>query len=247
FGPDFDNDLWLLRLPDGRPERLTHLSPREFASNPAWSPDGRAIAFSYYRLPGEGAMPVPDGTDLYRVEADGTGLRVLAAHDAPGVALQHAAWAAGGTAVYVTAYRPGATGPVIERVDVRSGARQPVVAEAAFPAPSRDGRRLAYVRFAVPPARGVSLAWRALDGAPERELLPAGTFDKYSGLRLAPDGTRLLFAAVGPGPAAAAPSASPERPERLLARLLGPRAALGNGDLWDLWTVDLDGRNLRRL
>jgi len=36
FGPDYDSNLWLLRLPDGKPEQLTSFGPPEFSSNPAW-------------------------------------------------------------------------------------------------------------------------------------------------------------------------------------------------------------------
>src|SRR5262249_53581173 len=68
FGPDFDNNLWLIRLPDGKPTPLTRLGPLEFASHPAWSPDGARLALSYYRLPGGDAIPVPDGTDLALIE-----------------------------------------------------------------------------------------------------------------------------------------------------------------------------------
>ena len=33
----------------------------------------------------------------------------------------------------------------------------------------------------------------------------------------------------------------------MLARALGAVPAFANGDLWDLWIVDVDGRNLRPL
>src|SRR5919197_5690868 len=101
FGPDNDTNLWLIRLPDEKPVRLTSFGAREFSSSPAWSPDGQRIAFSYYRLPATGSIPIPDGTDVYLVNADGGEPRVLAAHDARGIALQYPAWAPDGSAVYV--------------------------------------------------------------------------------------------------------------------------------------------------
>jgi Tol biopolymer transport system component len=63
----------------------------------------------------------------------------------------------------------------------------------------------------------------------------AGQFSKYFGVRFSPDGRRLVFAAVG----------QPVGVLSLLERILGIRPAQANGDLWDLWVVDLDGRNLR--
>jgi Tol biopolymer transport system component len=53
----------------------------------------------------------------------------------------------------------------------------------------------------------------------------------------------LLFAAVGQGTTYTPPSAS-----RLdLLRLLGAGVAHADGEEWDLWTIEPDGRNLRRV
>ena len=240
FGPDFDNNLWLLQLGGDKPVPLTTLGPREFSSHPVWSPDGRRVAFSHYRLPEGDAIPVPDGTDLYLVNADGSGLQLLAAHDATGVALQHPAWSSDGMAVYVSYVGQGGDSPGIDRVDVRSRARTRIVTNGGFPTLSGDGRRLAYIGFPLPPARGQGVWSSAPDGSGARQIVAPGVFDKLFGLRLAPDGKRLLFAAVGQ-PMTPTPALG------LLRRLIGPTVAQANGDLWDLWIVDVDGRNLRPL
>jgi mono/diheme cytochrome c family protein/uncharacterized membrane protein len=243
YGPDFDNNLWLMSLPAGTVTALTRLGPLEFASNPAWSPDGTRIAFSHYRLPGGDAIPVPDGTDLGVMGATGGVMRVLAAHDVRGAALQYPAWSADGKSVYVGSTGPGGAALGIDRVDAVSGARVRVVAGAEFPTLSRDGRRLAYVRFAPPPERGQSLWWSAPEGSGAREVVAANTFDKLFAPRFSPDGRRLLFAAVGQP--TSAPRARRLDPLRLLARTLGVSAAVANGDVWDLWTVEVEGRGLQ--
>jgi copper transport protein len=233
FGPDFDNNLWLLQLSDGKAQPLTSLGPKEFPSNPAWSPDGRQIAFSYYRLPDAGAIPVPDGTDLYLMDSDGKRMRALSIHKASGEALQYPAWSADGSAVY--AGSAGPAGRNIERVSIDSGKRVRVITNAAFPALSADGRWLAYVRYAMPPERGESLWLSAPDGSRSREVIGAQAFAKFFGVRFSPDGNRLVFAAVG----------QPAGRLSFLEHLLGIRPAHANGDLWDLWVIDRDGSNLR--
>lgn len=65
------NRLWMMELPSGTPRRLTSLTEGEFM--PAWSPDGRYVAFVTW---------TPDGGHVYRVPADGGQPERLSRHAA---------------------------------------------------------------------------------------------------------------------------------------------------------------------
>jgi Tol biopolymer transport system component len=241
FGPDTDGNLWSWAFPAEKPERLTAFGPGEYTSSPAFSPDGQKIAFSYYKLPRTGSIPIPDGTDLYLMDADGSDPHVLAAHDRRGAALQYPAWSPDGTSVYLSYRQQGDTEAHVDRVEVETGARSQVVANAGYPSLSGDGQRLAYATSPYS-GQGTGLWWSAPDGSDPHQILGPGVFLKFFGLRLSPDGHSLLFAAIGAGNNYQPPSGA-----GLLEWLFRPRVAYADGEIYDLWTIDLDGRNLRRL
>jgi copper transport protein len=246
FGPDSNKNLWVWHLPAEKPESITSFDQLDFSSNPVWSPDGRYIAFAYYRLQSLN-QPIPSGTDLYVINADGSDMRMVAAHDVPGAVLQNPTWSADGSALYVSYQAPRRGGPLttgIDRVEVTSGIRSQIVAGAAYPTLSRDGQRLAYLRTPTPTQLSPTLWWSAPDGSNAHQILGPNVFVRYANLRLSPDGQRLLFAAVGQGP----PSAGVLDTLELLGRFFAPSLAWADGtDPWELWTIDLDGHNPRRL
>ena len=84
----------------------------------------------------------------------------------------------------------------------------------------------------------------------DRELIGPGAFTDFYAPRFAPDGARIIFAAIGGPvtneqgyPIAARDSAPLER----LLGWLAPPTAEAHGAPWDLWTINADGSGLRRL
>ena len=108
-----------------------------------------------------------------------------------------------------------------------------------------------------------SLWVAAADGRGARKLLDTATtgagggspFTGFSAPRFSPDGKRLVFAASGgPGtsaaPGAGTASGSARLPGRVARWILGPllsQAAAAHGLPKDLWTIAIDGSDLRRL
>jgi len=245
FGNDNDHNLWLWRLPDAKPQVLLRFGPDEYAAWPAWSPDGTRIAFSYAQ--GQAGQP-PEGADLYVANADGSDKRLVAAHDARGGAFQVPAWSADGKSLYATYETPNPSGGPdlsVERIDLATGQRARVVSQAVGGTVSKDGRYLAYAQLPAPGEAGMSLWLSASDGSSPVRLLPGNVFGKYYGLRFSPDGRQLLFAAVGDGANYRQPLRAAFDPLSALARLVEPPVAHADGDVWDLWTINLDGSALR--
>jgi Tol biopolymer transport system component len=184
------------------------------------------------------------------MDADGSNMQLLAVHDTAGAALLYPAWVPDGSGLYLTHQARAAGGGSatrIERVDARTGALQTVVANAAYASPSRDGRLLAYVSTPNPDGSGQSLWISGPDGREPRQMLPPGVFVRFSSVRFAPDGQHVLLAAVGQGLAYGQPRAGVVDALGLLHLVIGVRIAHANGEEWDLWTIEPDGRNLRRL
>jgi Tol biopolymer transport system component len=148
-------------------------------SGGALSPDGRSFVFAS----NHGGTP-----DLYLRQVSG-GDPVRLTNDA--AEESDPAIAADGDSVYFT--RTDDEGTAVWRVGALGGQPQKVVDAAQTPAPSPDGKRLAYVTRGNPfGSIGFSVKVRALDGSSDRTLVErirTGTFRPA----WSPDGRRLTY------------------------------------------------------
>jgi Tol biopolymer transport system component len=146
-----------------------------FQIEPAWSPDGRRIAFSSRR----------SGTfDIYVMNADGTGTRRLTSSKDNE---SHPTWAANGRKIAFVRkediYTMNADGSAVRRISDPT-------AEESDPAWSPDGRWIAYVRR-EPGTASRELWLMRPDGSARRRLTPqtgSSATPAWS-----PDSTRLVF------------------------------------------------------
>jgi TolB protein len=142
FASPFDGnqDIFMINL-DG--SGIVNLTQSEVDENtPAWSPDGRRIAFSGKRVGGQ--------SDIWVINRDGSGLERLTDH--PNVDT-YPAWSPDGTKIAFASTRddPKNSRPDIyildlETREVRNMTNTPLMDEN-FPAWSRDGAWLAFTRF----------------------------------------------------------------------------------------------------
>lgn len=167
-----DEGLCLRSLPDGPVRVLSAKGHRDLA--PAWSPDGRWIAFEHIQATDDAA---PSG--IYLVRPDGSGERFLAAGGDP-------AWAPGGTGLLYTA------GDLyLDPLD--GAAAHPLTRTAeteSAPAWSPDGHTLAFLREGGGHAE---LRLMNADGGGDR-LLAAIEHAVYgNGPRWSPDGAWIAW------------------------------------------------------
>ena len=232
-------DLVLVQA-DGSGERtLLTLEPGGFAADGAWSPDGGRIAFSRY------APPTTDdagGADLLVVSAqDGAGPpAVLVPRERAGTLLAAPAWAPDGGGLAFETVGLTAVGGIVARVDwvMADGSGRRTLAEGGRnPTISPDGSTLAYLKTI---SNGDGLWTRPLGGGPERQVVAEYELLALAFPRFSPDGRSFAFAGVGD--LGRSSRTAVERATGYAAL----RASL-HGIPWDLFGVDADGKNLRRL
>jgi TolB protein len=144
-----NEDIFVLSLDTSKRRRVTTHPSRDFS--PQWTPDGARIAFSSSRGDSSRLVGREYGSEIYVMDADGSGVRTLTGHNACGLAhdgegklnsLAAAAWTPDGRRLL---YRAG-SGKFDCRVcviDVTEGRVHPLSSERAIAfSLSPDGRRV---------------------------------------------------------------------------------------------------------
>lgn len=235
-----EGGLWTLEPATGKISQLLTIPASTSLASPAVSPDGSRIAYSLYDT--QQALAKKDnGTDLYVVGGDGKNPKLLAPHQEVGAWLSEPTWTGDGKTVLFS--RRDAKGKErIDRVAADGTGRATVMADRI--SPSVVGDRLAYL---VTDAQAYTVdLWVAdTSGQNPRRLLGDPEFQALGAPRLSPDGQRIAFVGVG-GPDRPSPRGQGVAPLDPWA-WLRPRAAEAHGIPYYLWSVNIDGSDLRRL
>jgi Tol biopolymer transport system component/mono/diheme cytochrome c family protein len=244
-------NIWSSAGDSSPAKRLTTVELQSYNQYPTFSPDGAMVAFvTISQAPVTATVPLPSAA-LRVMNADGSGLRTL--WGPPEGLLGAPAWARDGTAIYVPANSVSGSGTErnigILRVDLASGAQQRVIEQALDPAISPDGTQIAYIRLA-PDGLTQHLEVAGIDGSNPRQVIDGTPFQGFYAPRFSPDGRQIVVAAIG-GPQTNSQGVPVQgRRTTPLEHLLGlfePPAAEAHGLPWDLWRVNTDGSDLRRL
>jgi Tol biopolymer transport system component len=133
------NDLWVLEVATGKGVQITASQSRESATSPAWSPDGRQVAYVALRSGRFG---------LYRKASDGSGSEELL-YQSPAAPMTLTDWSQDGR--FLTYFSTDLSGGTLFAVPLNAaGERKPIEAfrsksQVSGPRLSPDSRSLAYM------------------------------------------------------------------------------------------------------
>jgi WD40 repeat protein len=247
-----DGDLWVYDLGSRQQTKITNLpSAGATVTGATWSPDGQRVIYAqFWRRPNERSS----GADLMIANADGSNAEPFVERDAANTVLETPEWMPSGR-VYYTVRRVvnGRETQTIVR-QTEGGQPETVVDNAYDPAVSSDESMLIYVRST---RAGQQMLKKTIgesgDGC---ELISDQVFQYLSLPRISPDGKRVAMGGSGEpnmgmsgcgGDPRSGPSPHAAVVGLDVGALLQPEVAYAHGLPADVYSLSLDGSDMKRL
>ncbi len=170
-------DLYLMNADGSEPRRLTNTPAEEL--HPAWSPDGRRIAFQ--------CMSADGASNVCLVNPDGSGYTQVTRWGPNDPGAQRPVWSPDGQKIAVSRESPSG-GLQYVWVMNADGSNQLQIVEGRDPSWSPDGRRIAFTRY---DGTGYQIWTAGPDGSDVRKLTEGDHYRMYP--TFSPDGRQIAF------------------------------------------------------
>jgi Tol biopolymer transport system component len=260
-----DGNLTLEDANTGEVSVLVPTGAQGYAQNPAFSPDGKQVAYSYSSFTKDGQVQ----SQIRVIDVETKADRVLVSPQDLKITVDLPAYSPDGRDVYITQIIPVGQGSQRTEIDIvsASGGSLTKVMDDGFEAVlSPDGKKMTFQRIDF--TTYTASLWVAnVDGSGARQLLDKDSFAAVFGMRFSPDMQTIVFAASGPAkkklPGVVANVGNSRQrfatPQVLICLCkswgrgrAGTSSAQNiswdaHGLPWDLWLVNLDGTKFERL
>jgi Tol biopolymer transport system component len=244
----------LTEVQGGKEKVLIHFDDGSFLLDPAISTDGKRIAFAVqHPATADKNGKVDFGSDLFIANRDGSGMKELIHHSAPGEFISRPNWLQDNRQLLfdVRGTKPNNDADLrIESVDIDTGARQRLIENGVEPAIAPDGKTVAYVYIDPATQHEQIISADVTTGQSKPLTGPDATQVFNIELTWSPDGETLAFAAADPS--VLAPGGASLGPTFVSlatgpSQVLGAPVAMLHPFLQDVWTVKNDGTGLKRI
>ena len=258
-----DGDIYTVQpRPGGAPQRvIAAANNKGFLQEPIWSSDGKRIAYTYLLPFDTSGLPAQD---ILVANADGSNPQTIVAHKIAGEVFTWPVFSPDSRLIYYAHSNPifnnskqitGVT-LTLEQYDTQTKKTTTIIKDGTQPDISPDGKRLVFVKIDADTFQQ-DLMIVDVDGKNLAQVVPGNSMGGgLNGPRWSRDGKQILFGAPNFFASRSVPrrGTANMQTDAPLDRMLGwvtswftVGVAEAHGPPWDLWLVDADGQNLKRL